>query len=67
MLKKFGLESQDLKEALMIMLDMCGDQTVIDRISGIYSDYFKALQDRGFTREEALQLLAKMPVGNLQK
>jgi hypothetical protein len=67
-LSKFGVDvTNDLKETLLLTLEMAGSDEVVNKVTDIYAAYFKALQNRGFTRDEAMQLLSKMPVGNMQK
>lgn len=58
---------EEIKEQLLAILDMTKDEEVVARIADTYQAYFKALQLRGFSREETLQILSKIPIGSVPK
>lgn len=55
---------EEIKETLLALLDMTASEEVVNKIADTYQAYFQALQARGFTRDEALLILSKIPIGS---
>lgn len=58
---------EDIKETLEALLDMVADEVITKKIAVAHQNLFVSLIRHGFTREEAMQILLKMPIGTLQK
>jgi Fe-S cluster assembly scaffold protein SufB len=61
------MQMDDVKEQMLALLDVLGDEEVVKKVAQTNMLYLSALQSYGFTRDEAMQLVVASTARNLAK